>query len=88
TGSTIAFTVPAGTYTYRVGSISGYTASPGSASLSVTGNVSVQLTFTRVNYLTMAAIAVGIASAALIAGVLVLTRRKPKRRSTPTQVRP
>ncbi|MHB8548343.1 MAG: protease pro-enzyme activation domain-containing protein [Thermoplasmataceae archaeon] len=47
TGSTISFTEPNGTYSYTVGSVSGYTSSPSSGSVTVSGaNQGVSITFT------------------------------------------
>ncbi|GGI80591.1 hypothetical protein GCM10007112_16760 [Vulcanisaeta souniana JCM 11219] len=45
TGS-INFTVTPGPYTYQVGLVNGYTASPGSGSITVGGNETVPITFT------------------------------------------
>ena len=45
--NTITFTVPNGTYSYTVGSVSGYSLSPSPGSLTVTGsNISASITFT------------------------------------------
>ncbi len=50
TGSTISFSASNGTYSYTVGSVSGYTASPSSGSVSVSGAaVSKTITFTAVS---------------------------------------
>ena len=49
TTSTISFTEPNGTYSYTVGSVSGYTASPSSGSVTVSGaSVSKAVTFTAI----------------------------------------
>ena len=47
--NTITFSVPNGTYSYTIGSVSGYTASPSSGSITVNGaNVNQAITFTAV----------------------------------------
>jgi len=47
--NTITFSVPNGTYSYTIGSVSGYTASPSSGSITVNGaNVNQAITFTSV----------------------------------------
>ncbi len=48
TTSQITFTVPSGTYSYSISAVSGYTVSPSSGSLTVTGAVSQAATFTKV----------------------------------------
>ena len=51
TTNTITFSVPNGTYSYTIGSISGYTALPSSGTIMVNGaNVNVAITFTLVTY--------------------------------------
>ncbi len=45
-GTTLTFTVAAGTYSYFVGAVSGYTSSVGSGTLVVNGNSTVPVTFT------------------------------------------
>ena len=48
---TITFKVPNGTYSYSIGSISGYTVSPQSGTVTVKdANVSVSITFTQIKY--------------------------------------
>ena len=50
-GSTIGFTEPNGTYSYSVGAVPGYTASPSGGSVLVDGSaVSVGVTFAQVTY--------------------------------------
>ena len=49
TSTTVTFTEPNGTYTYTVGSVTGYTSSPSSGSVMVKGaNVSEAITFTAI----------------------------------------
>lgn len=50
TSASNAITVPTGTYTYSIGSVSGYTVSPSSGPLTVNGNETVSLTFTQITY--------------------------------------
>lgn len=51
TTNTITFTEPAGTYSYTIGSVTGYTASPASGSVTVTSsNVNTAVTFTQNSY--------------------------------------
>jgi hypothetical protein len=51
TTSTVSFTEPAGTYSYSIGSVSGYTASPTSGSVTVTSSaVNTAVTFTQNTY--------------------------------------
>ncbi|MGC9071342.1 MAG: hypothetical protein ACP5HK_01395 [Acidilobus sp.] len=44
----IRFFVPPGTYSYTVGEVAGYEASPSSGTIEVTGNTSVMISFTRI----------------------------------------
>jgi len=46
TGTSLAFSVPAGTYSYQVGSVTGYSASPSSGSVTIGGNFEVLVTYT------------------------------------------
>ncbi|MGC8580167.1 MAG: hypothetical protein ACP5MB_08930, partial [bacterium] len=48
--STIVFQEPIGMYTYTVGSVSGYTISPGSGTINVTGNEQIAMSFKPVLY--------------------------------------
>ncbi|MGC8632141.1 MAG: DUF7619 domain-containing protein, partial [Thermoprotei archaeon] len=50
TTSTITFNEPAGTYQYSIGSVSGYTASPSSGSVTVSGTTSEAIAFTQITY--------------------------------------
>lgn len=47
----VSFTTIAGTYSYAVNGVAGYTVSPASGSISVTGNYTVSVTFTQVKYI-------------------------------------
>jgi len=50
TSSLITFTIPKGTYSFTIGSVTGYTVSPSSGSLTVNGsNVNEAITFTPVS---------------------------------------
>ncbi|MGC8674645.1 MAG: hypothetical protein ACP5TI_05995, partial [Thermoprotei archaeon] len=46
--SQVTFQEPAGTYQYSIGSVSGYTASPSSGSVTVSGATSEAITFTKI----------------------------------------
>jgi hypothetical protein len=51
TTDTITFSVPNGTYSYTIGSVSGYTVSPSSGSITVNGaSVSESITFSEITY--------------------------------------
>ncbi|MCW6167864.1 MAG: hypothetical protein LVQ64_05405, partial [Thermoplasmatales archaeon] len=50
TTSSIAFTVPAGSYAYLVAGISGYTVFPNSGTISVSANYMIPVTFSGVSY--------------------------------------
>jgi len=86
TTNTITFNEPNGTYSYTIGSVSGYTVSPSSGSLTVNGaNVNQAITFTPVttttshsstNYLIYIIIAVVVIAAAI--GVAVAMGRRKK----------
>ena len=45
----ISFVLPKGTYSYRVGGVSGFSSSPSSGSISLTGNVDIPVRFTIIN---------------------------------------
>ncbi len=44
-GTSLAFSVPAGTYSYQIGSVAGYAASPSAGSVGVSGNFLLLVTF-------------------------------------------
>ena len=48
--SAIAFTVPAGTYDYQVGSVAGYSVSPASGAVTIGGNYAVAVTYSQTVY--------------------------------------
>ena len=84
TNSTITFHEPYGTYSYSIGSVSGYTASPSSGSITVNGaNVNQAVMFTATtttssfNYLIYVIIAV-VVIAAVVGVALAIGRRKNK----------
>jgi hypothetical protein len=95
TTNTIIFMVPNGTYTYIVGSVSGYTVSPTSGNVKVNGaNVKEPIIFTPIkvppkppNYLPIEIIIIVIA--VIIVGLLafyLLVWRKRKKKVKPKRV--
>ena len=86
TTNTIVFNEPNGTYSYTIGSVSGYTVSPSSGTITVNGaNVNQAITFTPVittappssnDYLIYIITAVVVISAVI--GVAVAMRRRKK----------
>lgn len=87
--SSIAYTVPNGTYSYSIGSVSGYTVSKSSGSVTVNGsNVTVNVTFSKSTSVTQPSksplsgttlyIIIGVVVAVVaVAGGLAAFRRKP-----------
>jgi len=46
TGTTLTYTVPAGTYNYQIGSVAGYTVAPASGTVAVSGDYVLMVTYT------------------------------------------
>jgi len=94
-GTSLSFTVPAGTYSYQISVVSGYTASPTTGSATVGGDYLVLVSFssstssastpsyvTQSNYNTGFEVALIIAVVALLIALLALLRR-PKAAAPP-----
>jgi hypothetical protein len=90
TGTSLSFTVTAGTYDYQIGSVSGYTASSTGGAATVSGNYAVLVTYSAPTaapttsssvptstFNTDWAIALGLAALALIVALVALLRRPP-----------
>jgi len=94
-GPSLSFTVPAGTYSYQISVVSGYTAAPITGSATVGGNYLVLVSFsstsssastpsyvTQSNYNTGFEVALIVAVVALLIALVALLRR-PKAAAPP-----
>jgi len=90
TGTSLSFTVTAGTYDYQIGSVSGYTVSSTDGTAAVGGNYAILVTYSTPTvapttsssvptstFNTDWAIALGLAALALIVALVALLRRPP-----------
>ena len=90
TGTSLSFTVTAGTYDYQIGSVSGYTASSMGSTATVGGNYAIVVTYSSPTSTTTTsssvptstfntdwAIALGLAALAVIIALVALLRRPP-----------